>query len=73
MSPVSSVAASALVGAFGRFDAAAGRTVRAAATGGDGLAEASVDLSQAKAGVGAAVAVARTADQMTGTLLDMLA
>lgn len=73
MSPVSSIAASALIGAVQRFDTAAGRTVQAAGAGGNGLAQASVDLSQAKTQVGAAVAVTRTADQMTGALLDMLA
>ena len=40
---------------------------------GDGLAQAAVDLSQAKVQVGLAAAVSRTADQMTGTLLDILA
>lgn len=73
MSSVSSIAASALVGAVSRFDAAAGRTVQAADGDGDGLAQASVDLSQAKVQVGLAAAVARTADQMSGTLLDILA
>ena len=73
MSSVSSVAASALVGAFNRFDAAAARGVQAASGGGDGLAEASVEMSQAKAQAGVAAAVMRTADQMTGTLLDILA
>lgn len=73
MSSVSSVAASALVNSVSRFDAAAGRAVQAADGGGDGLAQAAVDLSQAKVQVGLAAAVSRTADQMTGTLLDILA
>ena len=73
MSSINSIAASALVSSVGRFDAAAGRAVQAADGGGDGLAEASVALSQAKVQVGLAAAVTRTADQMSGTLLDILA
>lgn len=73
MSSINSIAASALVSSVGRFDAAAGRAVQAADGGGDGLVEASVALSQAKVQVGLAAAVARTADQVSGTLLDILA
>ena len=56
-----------------RFDAAAGRAVQAASCEGDRLAETSVPLFQAKVQVGLAAAVARTADQVSGTLLDILA
>ncbi len=56
------------------FDETASRIARETAVGDLGhLAENFVDLMTAEAGVSANVAVARSADEMTGTLLDLLA
>ena len=74
MPSVSSVASSALVGAYGRFDAAASRTVQASTRGGgEALTEAVTGLQEAKTEARAALAVTRAADQMTGALLDLIA
>jgi len=55
------------------FDETASRLARETSAGDlDHLAEAFVDLTAAKAGVSANVAVARTANEMTGSLLDLL-
>lgn len=66
------IAASALSGAYGRFDRAAGEVLAAAPTGDlASLSQAFVGMAEAKTDVRAAAAVLRTADQMTGALLDI--
>jgi hypothetical protein len=65
-----SIAAAGMMNAQTRFDASARRTAAAPL---DDLAGATVERLQAKTTFGANAAVARTADDMTGTLLDILA
>lgn len=67
---VLSIAAAGMQTAQQRFEASAQRTARAPL---DNLAEEVVEQVQAKTAFSANVAVARTADEMTGTLLNMLA
>lgn len=56
-----------------RFDETATRLARETATGNlDSVADDFVEMSIAKAGVATNVAVARSADEMTGSLLDVL-
>ena len=50
MSPVTSIAAASLVGAFGRFDDAASRTVQAANGDGGDLTREVIGLDQASYG-----------------------
>lgn len=64
------IAAAGLMTAQNRFEASARRTAAAPL---DHLAEETVERIQAKAAFSANAAVVRTADDMTGTLLDMLA
>jgi len=64
------IAAAGMQTAQQRFEASAQRTAKAPL---DDLAEEVVEQVQAKTAFSANVAVARTADDMTGTLLDMLA
>ena len=64
-----SIAAAGMLGAQGRFEASARRT----ATGSlDDLAVEAVEQIRAKQDFSANAAAARTADEMTGTLLDIL-
>ena len=56
---------------FDRLDRAAGALARDGAAG--DLAGPLVDMAQARAEVGVGVAVVRAADDMVGTLLDVLA
>ncbi|CAL1690885.1 hypothetical protein MMB232_01019 [Brevundimonas subvibrioides] len=65
-----SIAAGGIASAMARFDQSAARTAAAPL---DDLAGEMVERMQAKVAVSANVAVLRTADDMTGTLLDMLA
>ncbi len=65
-----SIAAAGMMNAQARFDASARRTAAAPL---DDLAGETVKRLQAKVALGANAAVARTADEMTGTLLDILA
>ncbi len=65
-----SIAAAGIASAVQRFDASAQRT---AARPLDDLAGETVERIQAKAAVQANAAVLRTADDMTGALLDILA
>ncbi|WP_306002216.1 flagellar basal body rod C-terminal domain-containing protein [Brevundimonas sp. C43] len=65
-----SIAAAGLTTAQNRFDSSAHRTATAPL---DNLAEETVERIQAKTAFSANAAVLRTADDMTGTLLDMLA
>ena len=65
-----SIAAAGMTSAQNRFDHRARRTATAPL---DNLAEETVERIQAKTAFSANAAVARTADDMTGTLLDMLA
>lgn len=67
---VSSIAASGIASALQRFDASAART---AADPLADLAGETVERIQAKTAVAANAAVLRTADDMTGMLLDILA
>ena len=62
-----------MLAAMNRFADAAGRTARAG--GGDfgDLAQASVDMAEAKAALQANVQVARTADEMLGVVLNISA
>lgn len=64
------IAAAGLLDAAGRFDASARRT---AVEPLDNLVEETVKRSQAESDFKANAAVLRTADEMTGTLLDILA
>ncbi|WP_417232396.1 flagellar hook protein FlgE [Brevundimonas sp.] len=64
------IAAGGIAAATARFDASARRTAAAPL---DNLAEEIVDRLQSEVALKANVAVLKTADQMTGTLLDMLA
>lgn len=64
------IAAGGIATATARFDASARRTAAAPL---DNLAEEIVDRLQSEVALKANVAVLKTADQMTGTLLDMLA
>lgn len=64
------IAAAGLNDAAARFDASARRT---AAGPLDDLVRETVERIEARTAVGANLAVIRTADQMTGRLLDMLA
>ncbi|WP_339871623.1 flagellar hook protein FlgE [uncultured Brevundimonas sp.] len=64
------IAAGGIATATARFDASARRT---AAGPLDTLAEEMVDRLQSEVALKANVAVLKTADRMTGTLLDMLA
>lgn len=66
----SSIAASGLASAVARFEQSAARTAAAPL---DGLETEMVERIQAKAELSANVAVLRTADEMTGALLDILA
>jgi flagellar basal body rod protein FlgC len=66
----SSIAAAGITTAVQRFDASAART---AARPLDNLAEETVERLQAGTAVKANAAVLRTADEMTGALLDILA
>lgn len=65
-----SIAAAGMTSAQSRFDNSARRTATAPL---EKLAEETVERFQAKTAFSANVAVARTADEMTGTLLDILA
>lgn len=65
-----SIAAAGIMTTAQRFDASAART---AARPLDNLAEETVERLQAATSVKANAAVLRTADEMTGTLLDILA
>jgi len=64
------IAAAGLNDAAARFDASARRTAAAPL---DDLVRETVERIEARTAVGANLAVIRTADQMTGRLLDMLA
>lgn len=64
------IAAAGLLDAAGRFDASAART---AADPLKDIVRETVERVQAKTEVKANAAVIRTADEMTGTLLDMFA
>ncbi|MDP1736683.1 MAG: flagellar hook protein FlgE [Caulobacter sp.] len=64
------IAAAGLLDAANRFDASAART---AAEPLDDLVRETVERVQARTEVKANAAVIRTADEMTGTLLDMFA
>lgn len=64
------IAAAGLNDAAARFDASARRTAAAPL---DDLVRETVERVEAKTAFGANLAVIRTADQMTGRLLDMLA
>jgi len=64
------IAAAGLNDAAARFDASARRTAAAPL---DDLIRETVERAEAKAAVEANAAVIRTADEMTGTVLDMLA
>lgn len=66
----SSVATAGIASAVARFDQSAARTASAPL---DDLAVETVERMEAKAALSANVAVLRTADAMTGTLLDMIA
>jgi flagellar basal body rod protein FlgC len=70
VSPISQ-AAQGLDAGFDRLTQAAGRIARNGA--GDDLAGNMVDMLKARQEVRANVAVVRTADEMIGTLLDVLA
>ena len=72
ISPVSPyvTAAAGIQAAMNRFDASARRTAEAPL---DNLAEETVERIGAKVELQANAAVLRTADEMTGTLLDILA
>jgi hypothetical protein len=65
-----SVAAAGMLGAQSRFEASARRTASAPL---DNLAEETVERIQAETAFTANAAVVRTADEMEGTLLDILA
>ncbi|VXB01561.1 flagellar basal body rod C-terminal domain-containing protein [Brevundimonas sp. G8] len=65
-----SIAAAGMTSAQTRFDNSARRTATAPL---DNLAEETVERLQAKTAFNANAAVVRTADDMTGTLLDILA
>lgn len=64
------IAAAGLNDAAARFDASARRTAAAPL---DDLVRETVERIEARTAVGANLAVIRTADRMTGRLLDMLA
>ncbi|TFW14719.1 flagellar hook protein FlgE [Brevundimonas intermedia] len=64
------IGAAGMLGAQNRFDNSARRTATAPL---DNLAEETVERIQAKTAFSANAAVVRTADEMTGSLLDMLA
>tara|TARA_R110000782_G_scaffold52958_1_gene112974 strand:- start:1082 stop:1291 length:210 start_codon:yes stop_codon:yes gene_type:complete len=64
------IAASGIAAATARFDASARRTAAAPL---DNLAEEMVERLQSEVALKANVTVLKTADRMTGTLLDMLA
>ena len=65
-----SIAAAGMTTAQNRFDSSARHTAAAPL---DNLAEETVERIQARTAFSANAAVLRTADDMTGTLLDMLA
>lgn len=65
-----SIAAAGMMTAQNRFEASARRTAQAPL---DNLAEEAVEQIQAKTAFKANAAVVRTAHDMTGTLLDILA
>lgn len=65
-----SIAAGGLTSAVARFEQSAARTARAPL---DKLAAETVERIEGRTAVSAAAAVLRTADDMTGTLLDILA
>lgn len=60
-----------MMAAMTRFQDAAQRTVRSAGGAFGDLAQARVDMVQAKADLAANAAVARTADEMLGVVLDI--
>ncbi|MBA4808784.1 flagellar basal body rod C-terminal domain-containing protein [Brevundimonas sp.] len=64
------IAAAGMMNAQSRFENSARRTAAAPL---DNLAEETVERIQAKTAFSANAAVVRTADEMSGTLLDMLA
>lgn len=64
------IAAAGLLDAASRFDASAARTAAAPL---DDLVKETIERVQAKVEIKANAAVIRTADEMTGTLLDMFA
>ena len=66
----SSIAAGGLASAMARFEQSAQRTANAPL---DNLEAALVERIEAKASVSANIAVLRTADDMAGALLDILA
>ena len=66
----SSIAAGGLASAMARFEQSAQRTAQAPL---DNLEAEMVERIEAKASVSANIAVLRTADDMAGALLDMLA
>lgn len=65
-----SIASAGVASALDRFDASARRTAAAPL---DNLAEETVERLTARTAVAANAAVIRTADEMTGALLDILA
>ena len=65
-----SIAAAGMTSAQNRFDNSARRTATAPL---ENLVEETVECIQAKTAFSANAAVVRTADEMTGTLLDILA
>ena len=62
-----------MMAAMNRFADAASRTVQSAGGEFGDLAQASVDMAEAKAALEANVAVARTADEMLGVVLNISA
>ncbi len=66
----SAIAASGIATALNRFDASARRTAQNPL---DDIAGETVERMEARTAVSANAAVLRTADEMTGTLLDILA
>lgn len=69
------IAATGISAAVARFDASAQRTVRWGTPAGAqvDLAQEAVEQIGAKAAFSASIKVMKTADEMTGTLLDILA
>ena len=74
MSAIANIGTAALTAAHARA-ADAAQTIagaRAAPAGTDPVVQGAVELKRAEAEADAAAAIIRTADEMTGTLLDML-
>lgn len=74
MNAISNIGAAALTAAHARAGRAAETIVGARNTpaGTDPLVEGAVELTRAEGEAKAAAAIIKTADEMTGTLLDML-